>query len=423
MEYMQKLHQLAKVYYESTQISLSTLDADGQMLSQVGDTCRFCQMLNELAGEKSEICQYWHQHGGKQAAELDEDYIYACPAGMILFAVGLNWDGKYQGSVLAGPILIEYPDITFVDDTLLRLNLPPTGRTALFSALGSVTIVDPKRAKYLSQLLYMLLEHDFSRNNSRKQEQGEQQARISEYLQAIDFTYEDGAGQYELDSELQLYMQLGDRDNARKEIDKLLSKLYLTSGMQLEILRSHIIAYVALLSRWAVEAGANAEEMYRLTNKGLKQLVDVSSHDQISLFLQDYMEECMNLLYQPEIQKVSSVIHKGLHYIHQHYKSNISLDEAANSVGLSSPYFSTLFKKETGVSFTTYVNTIRVNAAKRLLRDTNMAMVDIALTLGFGSQSYFTSAFKKITGVNPGKYRSERTSTSTAKEHSDIDGN
>jgi two-component system response regulator YesN len=66
---------------------------------------------------------------------------------------------------------------------------------------------------------------------------------------------------------------------------------------------------------------------------------------------------------------------------------------------------SNLFKKETGVAFSNYVSSIRVEKAKMLLAGTKMRMTDIAEHTGFENSSYFTTVFKQLIGMSPSEYR------------------
>ena len=68
-------------------------------------------------------------------------------------------------------------------------------------------------------------------------------------------------------------------------------------------------------------------------------------------------------------------------------------------------YLSKLFSKEVGMSFKEFIMHARVKAAKNMLVYSDFSYMDIALSLGFSSQSAFISTFGKLTGLTPGKYR------------------
>ena len=72
---------------------------------------------------------------------------------------------------------------------------------------------------------------------------------------------------------------------------------------------------------------------------------------------------------------------------------------------LNPSYFSSIFKKEVGVSFSNYLNKIRIEQSKLLLKNTDSSIVEIALEVGFEDQSYFSKVFKNLTKMTPKQYR------------------
>ncbi len=98
-------------------------------------------------------------------------------------------------------------------------------------------------------------------------------------------------------------------------------------------------------------------------------------------------------------------IRRALNYIEAHYKENITLDTIIIHLNLNKSYFCTLFKKETGVTFTQYVNQIRVERSKRQLLKDNRSILDIALSVGFTNQNYYAITFKKHTEMTPMEFR------------------
>lgn len=97
----------------------------------------------------------------------------------------------------------------------------------------------------------------------------------------------------------------------------------------------------------------------------------------------------------------------ALQYIGENFKNNISLPEVAKHVGLSPSYFSTLFRKEMDETMTDYLNALRVEEAKRLLRETDMKTYEVSEAAGFWESTYFNALFKRTTGVTPHKYRQQ----------------
>lgn len=92
-------------------------------------------------------------------------------------------------------------------------------------------------------------------------------------------------------------------------------------------------------------------------------------------------------------------------YIHTHLNRDLSLAELASVVNISPTYFANLFKRTVGTSPHQYVIQQRVERAKVMLKKTNLAIADIALQVGFSSQSHLTQQFKRLTGMTPKQVR------------------
>lgn len=96
-----------------------------------------------------------------------------------------------------------------------------------------------------------------------------------------------------------------------------------------------------------------------------------------------------------------------IEFIHGRLESELSLIELASVIRLSPRHFARLFKNAFGVSPHRYVMRERVQRAKWLLAEQKTPISEIALSLGFGNQSYFTQIFHRTTGITPRRYQRE----------------
>ncbi len=94
-----------------------------------------------------------------------------------------------------------------------------------------------------------------------------------------------------------------------------------------------------------------------------------------------------------------------LDYIHAHLDRDLSLVELAETLNLSPTYFASAFKQAIDISPHQYVIQQRVEQAKLMLSKTDLAIVDIALQVGFASQIHLTQQFKRLTGMTPKQVR------------------
>jgi len=115
--------------------------------------------------------------------------------------------------------------------------------------------------------------------------------------------------------------------------------------------------------------------------------------------------ESDNLIHQSKSRRISKVCR----YIEEHISHKITLSDAAELVNMSDSAFSHFFKKQTGISFITYVNNLRVAKACDLLANTNLSASEICYDCGFNNKSNFIRLFTKRKNMTPIEYRNHIT--------------
>lgn len=94
-----------------------------------------------------------------------------------------------------------------------------------------------------------------------------------------------------------------------------------------------------------------------------------------------------------------------IRYMQEHLEEEISLNILAEKFHLSAQYISQLFKNEIGVNFLSYLTSIRMERAKKLLISTSRSIGEISVQCGYGDYRVFTRTFKKTEGSTPSQYR------------------
>lgn len=92
-------------------------------------------------------------------------------------------------------------------------------------------------------------------------------------------------------------------------------------------------------------------------------------------------------------------------YLMQNFKHEIDVNSCAGHLGMTTTSFCRFFKKQTNVTFSVYLNYLRINFAQKLLRNTQMPIKEVAFECGYASVVYFNQIFKKMTGMSPKEYR------------------
>ena len=105
------------------------------------------------------------------------------------------------------------------------------------------------------------------------------------------------------------------------------------------------------------------------------------------------------------LQFTYNKLKKALYHVQNSYSQNISIKQAAALCGFSESHFMKLFKELTGMSFTAYVVSYRLELAAKQLLETDRKIIEIATNCGFNNHSYFTRSFNKKYGMTPAQYR------------------
>ena len=122
-----------------------------------------------------------------------------------------------------------------------------------------------------------------------------------------------------------------------------------------------------------------------------------------------HLSQCANSLSLETAASEPEAVTKARKIIKAGSDEEISLKRVARAVNVSAGYFSELFHKATGVTFTDYVSRVRVEKVKSLLQNPRLQITTIAYDTGFKSLSQFNRTFKQVTGTSPRAYRAKLT--------------
>lgn len=121
----------------------------------------------------------------------------------------------------------------------------------------------------------------------------------------------------------------------------------------------------------------------------------------LSMMIDGYCNSINNI----SLQNHSVNVVKVQRYIVNNIDKKISLADLSELTDLDESYLCRLFKRECHMTINEYIQNQRINEAKWMLESSDNSIIDISHLLGFSTQSYFCSVFKKIVGISPAKYR------------------
>ena len=95
-------------------------------------------------------------------------------------------------------------------------------------------------------------------------------------------------------------------------------------------------------------------------------------------------------------------------WMSEHVAEEFDLERLASQAGLSKFHFNRLFKNATGMSPSQYHINLRMDAARRMLRETKKSIIAVAMDVGYSNPSHFAKLFRRETGLSPSDYRRQR---------------
>ncbi len=179
------------------------------------------------------------------------------------------------------------------------------------------------------------------------------------------------------------------------------------SKNNMQNLKYHFVITVALIARYCIDGGMDVSTSYALSDFYIQKADESNSPEDLNILHRraalDYAER-MKKLRKDKICSIHVV--RCIDYMHNNLHSRITVEELAELVDLNPSYLCRLFKKETGVSVSEYIQQLKIDAAQNMLLYSDFTPARISSILAFPDQSYFTQVFKKYTGLTPRKFQS-----------------
>lgn len=391
-------------------VTVRVIDQNGRDILLKGKISSFCKTFTKYL-KSGDSCQEVHRYNSERAVDVAGSYIFTCHAFLNHITYPLVSKGAFLGAVMVGPFLMDEPDSSLILDISRKYpDVPMESLMDLYDDLKELPIVTPSLVTQLSRLLTFLFDGLITDSHLQflaNRQKMEQQSRIGEAIQMFKTSGEKGAKPYpvEMERELISKVKTGNSKEAKRILNDLLGYVLLSKGNDLETVKVRSIELCSLLSRAAIEGGAQTDHILRINNEYLKELVKINSIDALCFKLQECIDAFTESLFADKPAESNEVIKKAMSYISDHYAEKITLDDIAGEVHLNAAYLSTIFKQTTGSSFKEYLTLVRVEESKRLLANTDYSILDIAIATGFDDQSYFSKVFKRCTGLTPKQYR------------------
>ena len=143
----------------------------------------------------------------------------------------------------------------------------------------------------------------------------------------------------------------------------------------------------------------------KATYQVLKHKMPEKSHVDTLIYPLCHMLELAHIKTTRNIEHENSFIHQIINFLKQHYTQDVTSNTLCKAFHCSRSHLSRVFNEHLKMSIREYINSLRIETAKMLLKDTKLKVEEIAMSVGFSEPNYFTLIFKKYTNLTPLSYR------------------
>jgi AraC-like DNA-binding protein/ligand-binding sensor protein len=405
-EIPQGVQDVANHYSKATGIPCMVLDI--RHASLFGSPCEVCELLSSIDGQLQQTCFETHVHNALLADRFGGSYTYFCRFSLLYWVSPVYVNGSMEYAIIAGAVMV-LEDSEALDDAYIKDD--ETYRRVK-EALEKLPHLAISRVHSLSEVLRMCAGWASGYAEHRMVENRQStliQSRISQYIQEMkeEDDVERLHNRYPIEKEAQLQTAIrwGDRQTAQQVMNELLGMIFCEGGTSIDKIRFRVMELMALISRAAVQGGAPEDKVLEISYRCQREVIMYQSLEGLSLWLSKILHQFTDLVFASKDNEYTVTIAKAVSYIRQNYQKDITLESVAASVSLSANYFSKMFNQTMHLSFSSYVNQLRIEKAQQLLLTSGLPLVEISALVGFDDQSYFSKVFKKMTALTPGEFR------------------
>ena len=216
---------------------------------------------------------------------------------------------------------------------------------------------------------------------------------------------------YDANTERQIInnILIGDYLKAMEVVDGVLILNFRENKLDLNMARLLIFEIASTIIKAIRETGSSNEAVDVCADKLANSVFHFKTIDEIRAGIDSTIKEICEIVNCNKKSSSHRLKEKVLSLIHEKYSDcSLNLKGVAFDAGISPNYLSTFFKEQIGKGFAEYILSYRIAKAKTLFDDTEMSVYEVSELVGFSNTNIFIRAFKKLEGITPGQYKTER---------------
>src|SRR5665648_63476 len=412
------LDKMLSSFSKSTGLKAIFVDNKGNALISTENSikdCRFCEIIRaDSLGAKK--CQRSHARACTEAAKYGEPYIFRCHAGLILWAAPMLLD-HHVGAIICGQVLMWEPEDYFLEEIEEMVKALDVDVAAVKWSAAQLEVLSIERVQAAADLLFVLANQIMQSGMmvlEQRRQITAQQARLAEEIEArksaevaIQTIKSRALSIISLDKEQELKMLVrnGKKPAAQQLLETLLVDIIEINSENIDTAKTRVMELVFIISRATVDGGADLSATLQLNVVFYQELLAIMTSDELCLWSTKMLASFIDQLEGIKNQKNIQAIQKAAEFIRLLFKNKLTIDDIAQEVYLSPCYVSRIFKQSLGCTLMEYLTQVRVEEAKKMLKNPKFNVMQAAEESGFEDPGYFTRVFKKLEGITPSSFK------------------
>ncbi|QDR81642.1 PocR ligand-binding domain-containing protein [Sporomusa termitida] len=411
---LQYLQEVLENFSKATGLHVAIVNKAGESfgLFATAERCEFCRYIRSKPSGVAK-CRASYKQATQEASKWEEPYFFRCRAGLVIWVVPISLRGISLGSIICSQVLLWKPDRFFYQE-LRELNPEVDDFAEMEIKVNQLDIIAPDRFQAAADVLYVTVNQLMQRDLLvlEKVDTYKIQQRIRKELeerkqqQRSTAKEENDYGTYlQRERSFLRYIRLGDKTRAEKNLHTLLTQLFVKATGDQRTIKMRIVELAALVSRAAVEGGAEPEVVMVMLQQFNEKINDCRQMEEFFSRMQKLVTAFLDQSLSLEDKKHSGLVNEAKSFIMENFSRSIKIDDVAAQLFISPSYLSRLFRQELNCTVNDYITRVRVEQAVELMKKPELSVAQVSQSVGFQSQSYFAKVFCKHIGVAPLTYR------------------
>ncbi len=384
------------------EISLWQYDGEGNLLSSNCPEAAIFDTAFSLSGSRARMLTY--------AAAQDAPVLLGTEMGLIWGAAFEKREGRFVRAYVLGPVFFSDTAVRQIKDGLASYQgseVSIAWKSRFMQSLAQVPVSQHVVfSRYILMLHYCLTgkhlqANDLSILNASPSSAGRQGSGFHRDRYIV----------WNTERALLQMVRNGDLNykTAFHHSSMVSNGVPLQGGAPLRQAKTSVIVFCSIVCRAAMEGGLSPEEAYSLGDAYIQNAENAKTMDELTaisvMMYDDFIRRVHRCRSDPAR---SEAVQKCCDYIEMNLGEKIRASDLAALAGYSEYYITRKFKEETGYFINDYIKFARMERAKLLLQSTDLSILEIAGQLGFATRSYFSQAFREITGMTPTQFREQK---------------